>query len=821
MGSHLVPLIALLVAVNTGCVSASAQQLEEIVVIGVIPSGAGMNKDKIPFPVQNRTATDIENANPLNISDFLRQGFSSVSLNDAQNNPMQPDVQYRGFTASPVLGLAQGLAVYQNGVRINEPLGDAVNWDLLPQSAVQSITLAGGANPLFGLNSLGGSLIVDMKDGFNYQGSGIEISAGSFGRTSGNIELGGNNGAFSWYANLENFQEDGWRDESESDATNFYSSFGWRSESARLNLNYQYGRSYLIGNGTSPVELLRLDREAIFSGPDITENAMQMLSFDFEHDVSAASSFGGNVFYRNNKTDSFNGDGSGFTVCGLGGMQQLLDGLEGDDLQELGLDDDDICASQFADSDVLENFLNQTAARLGSNQEFNLENLTDEISGSGVLSDQAINNISDRNQKSVGADLQWTLRGNFLGYKSQIIVGGAYFRGESNFNSVLELADLDPVRRLTRGLGRGSFVDSEATSITTETVSSSLYFTNTMDLSPKLALTLSARANYTDVVLRDQSGLRPELNGDHNFSRINPSLGITWQANEDHSLYVSWSESSRAPTPIELSCNEGVFSLAVAFAAAAGEDPDDVDLECRLPNAFLADPPLDAVVAKSVELGARGLIGELDYSVGLFHTLNKNDILFQTTGRATGLFANVDKTRRAGFESSLQGQWQALSWLMAYSYIDASFGGNFQVLSPNHVFADDEGKIAVSSGDRIPGIPQHQFKFSSDYRFTENLSIGLDAVSNSNQVIRGDESNQLTKIAGYTTVGMRARYSVNGSLEIFAKLENLLDREYESFGLLGEEPGELEVPVIEDFSNPVFLGAGAPRAAFLGLRYKF
>ena len=800
---------------------AHAQDAEEVLVIGVIPSGAGLDKSKIPFPVQNRNASDIENANPLNISDFLRQSFTSVSLNDAQNNPMQPDLQYRGFTASPLLGLAQGLAVYQNGARINEPLGDAVNWDLLPQSAVQSITLSGGANPLFGLNSLGGSLVIDMKDGFSSEGTGVEVSSGSFGRTTANIETGGNNGSLAYYANLESFQEDGWRDQSESDALNFYGSVGWRDQSTRLNLNYQYGQSELIGNGAAPTELLALDREAIFTGPDITENDMQMISFDYQHDVSSDTSFGGNFFYRKNKTNSFNGDGSEFAVCSLGGMPQLLDGIEGDDLEELGLDDDDICENQFADSDALEAFLNQTAAMMGSDDEFNLENFADDLSGTGVLSDQAINNLSDRSQESIGADFQWTVRGNFLGYDSQVIAGGAYYRGESNFDAVLELANLDPISRLTLGLGTGTFVDSEATSINTETESSSLYITNTMDLSSTVALTLSARGNYTDVVLRDRSGMRPELNGDHNFSRVNPSLGLTWQASDSHSLYASYSESSRAPTPIELACNEGVFDLAVAFAIEAGEDPADVDLECRLPNAFLADPPLDDVIAKSFELGSRGFLGEVGYSLGLFHTLNKDDILFQTTGRSTGLFANVDQTRRAGIESSLQGQWQAFSWLMAYSFIEATFEDSFQALSPNHAFADDEGEISVRSGDRIPGIPQHQFKLSSDYQFTSGLSLGLDILSNGNQVLRGDESNQLDEVSGYTMVSMRARYSVNEKLEVFAKIDNLFDREYESFGLLGEEPAELEVPIIEDLTNPIFLGAGAPRAAFLGLRYNF
>ncbi|MDA1370741.1 MAG: TonB-dependent receptor plug domain-containing protein [Proteobacteria bacterium] len=218
-----------------------AQDLEEIVVIGIVPAGASQDRRKIPYPIQTASAADLENIAAVGIADFLKQSFSSISLNDAQNNPLQPDLQYRGFSVSPLLGLAQGIAVYQNGVRINEPLGDAVNWDLLPQSAIQGVTLSGGAIPLFGLNSLGGSLVIDIKDGFDFEGTNIQVSTGSFGRTAANIEYGGNDGQLAYYFNLESFTENGWRDHSDSEALNFYSSIGWRSDDTSLNLNYQFG----------------------------------------------------------------------------------------------------------------------------------------------------------------------------------------------------------------------------------------------------------------------------------------------------------------------------------------------------------------------------------------------------------------------------------------------------------------------------------------------------------------------------------------------------------------------------------------------------
>ncbi|MDP6653804.1 MAG: TonB-dependent receptor plug domain-containing protein, partial [Gammaproteobacteria bacterium] len=379
---------------------ALAQDVEEIVVVGVVPVGASQDLGKVPYPIQAGNAADLENMQAVSIADFLKQSFSSISLNDAQNNPLQPDLQYRGFTASPLLGLAQGIAVYQNGVRINEPLGDAVNWDLLPQSAIGNIALSGGANPLFGLNSLGGSLAIDMKDGFNFDGSSIEVSTGSFGRTTANIELGGNDGQLGYYINVESFDEDGWRDHSESDALSFYGSVGWHSTSTQLNFNYQYGDSELIGFGSSPIELIKLDREAIFTGPDITENDMNMMSLDFSHQATSSISFGGNIFYRDNNTDSFNGDGSDFAVCEFGGTAMLLDGLEDDDLDTLGLDNDDICDNQYADLDGLEDFLNMTAA-LFDEDEFELQGFAgNDLSGTGLLSGEAINNLSDRSQES-------------------------------------------------------------------------------------------------------------------------------------------------------------------------------------------------------------------------------------------------------------------------------------------------------------------------------------------------------------------------------------------------------------------------------------
>lgn len=802
---------------------------EEVTVVAATPAGGtGIALDKLPFNVQAADSDALARAQSLDLTDFLSTNLASVNINSAQNNPLQPDVQYRGYTASPLLGLPMGMAVFQNGVRINEPLGDAVNWDLLPESAIHTISLIGGANPLYGLNTLGGALSVEMKTGFNFEGHAAEFSGGSWDRRNYLVESGGNNGAFGYYVNASYFEEDGWRDLSASDALNLYGALGWRGTASAIDFSAAYGDSELRGNGASPVGLLALDRAAVFTAPDITENEMYMFTLEATHDFNETVEFAGNAFYRNNETSSFNGDASEYLECALDGGAFLIEGLEEDDLDGLGFDDDDLCEDNVlgggaligpapgivvTDPDSLEDALNA----LAGDDEFEIEDLTDEVSGTGVLGDDAINNQSGREQETYGTDMQLTFTNDLFGRGNHFIGGFAYFNGSADFVSITELSGIDPVTRSTAGLGLGSFVDDEATNIATETETWSVYFFDALDLTETLTLTFGGRFNSTDVTLRDRSGERPELNGDHDFNRFNPSVGLTWNVRENLNVFGGYSESSRAPTPIELACNEGVFQIARDAAAARGDDPDDVDFECRLPNAFLADPPLDQVVAKSFEAGIRGKFAGIRHRFGYFHTTNHDDIIFQTTGRATGLFANVDETVRQGVEAALAGSWQAFDWSMSYSYLEAEFGSDFLALSPAHDFANADGEIQVSDGDRIPGIPEHQFKLGGDYNFDFGFRLGFDLIVNSDQVLRGDESNQLDELDGYALVNLRGSYQLEERVSLFVRVTNLFDTDYENFGLLGEDPSEV-INGLND-TRPRFLGAGAERGVWAGIRF--
>ncbi|MFT4564628.1 MAG: iron complex outermembrane receptor protein, partial [Gammaproteobacteria bacterium] len=723
------------------------------------------------------------------------------------------------FSASPLLGLPIGISVFQNGVRINEPLGDGVNWDVLPESAIHSLNLIGGANPLFGLNTLGGALSIKMKDGFNFTGHAGEASGGSWDRVSTTIESGGNDGTFGYYANVHYFEEQGWRQQSESEALNFYTALSWRGVGSEANISFQYADTDLTGNGPAPRGLLSRGRDLIFTAPDITENQLHALTLDVAHDFSDELTLNANGFYREIETSAFNGDASGFSECRLSNATFLLDELDEEGLELLGLDEAALCQSNSlgaADPDDLETRLNTLA---GASDAFNIEDLTTSLSGTGELEDEAINNRSERTQQAFGTDAQAVLLRSLFSRENYFVAGFSFYRGEADFDADVELARLDPTTRSTAQLGVGSFVDALATSVKTRSNTWSVYFLDNFALSDDVTLTVGGRYNDTHTRLRDRSGERRELNGDHDFRRFNPMIGVTFDAAQWVNVYASYSQSSRAPTPIELACNDGVFEIARQIAIEDGEDPNDIDFECRLPNAFLADPPLEQVVAKGFEGGFRGQLADIDYRIGYFHTVNNDDIIFQSTGRNTGLFANVDKTQRSGLEVAFAGELGTFEWFTTYSYIEATFESRFDVLSPNHPAADSNGEVRVDPGSRIPGIPRHQLKVGGDIALKHSIKLGFDLLYNSDQVLRGDEANLLDTVEGYAIANVRIVYTITQHAELFARVTNLFDTDYENFGLVGEDPSDV-LPTLTD-PTPIFLGPGAPRGAWIGLRVRF
>ena len=749
-------------------------KIEPIEVIGVTPlHGVGLPKNKVPANIQTATHTEIAAAQSLNLTEFINLNLGSVHVNEAQNNPFQPDIRFRGFTASPLLGLPQGLATYQDGIRINELFGDTVNWDVIPQSAIASINLMPGSNPLFGLNTLGGALSLRTKTGFTHPGHQVKVYGGSFARRAVTFSSGSHNQRLSYFLSGTLFNEDGWRDFSPSDVRQLFGNIGWEQNATALNLSLTLADNELLGNGALPIQLLETRRNAVFTHPDMTENNMLLTNLRSSHALSDNVILASTVYYRRNNIETFNGDDTDFESCEApenGGFLCIEEGA--------------------VEERVKDQFGNDVRLTENGYDDDNAENDDDDEGGLN-----ATNNTSQTRQNGSGATLQATFTHPLINRENQFIAGVSFDRGSALFNAETELASLTPDRgTVGSGIFDGeSFVDVEAT-----VQNIGIYATNTFSITPQLGLTLSGRYNRTDVVLRDQIGV--ELNGDHTFNRFNPAVGLTYQVYSGLSLYSSYSESSRVPTPVELTCA-------------------DPEAPCKLPNAFVADPPLDQVVTKTLEVGLRGELGEISWNADLFQGTSFDDLIFISSGALTneGYFQNVAETLRQGVELSIGGTlFNRLHGLLNYTFISTTFETDLTVSSPNHPEAKG-GEINVEKGDRLPGVPQHNLKADITYAVTDALSLGTNILINSSQVFRGDEGNLIDQIPGYSIVNLRGRYTLWNHLSIFAKVNNLFDETYETFGLFGEADEVLG----DDFEDSRFLSPGAPRAAWIGLEIIF
>jgi iron complex outermembrane receptor protein len=749
------------ISLATGCAvpsfaaetSPSGRVIEEITVASTPLGGLEVPMDRVPGNVQRATSEDIERAHQVGLAQFLERGLGSVFINEAQSNPLQPDVQFRGFVASPLLGQPQGLAVYQDGVRINDPFGDIVNWALVPEFAIESIDVIPGSNPVFGLNALGGALSIRTKNGFTYEGTQAEVTGGSFGRVVAAAQSGGNHaGRLSYYASARYLTEDGWREHSPTDALHLFTSLGWRNDVTSAELTLSTIETDLVGNGPAPVQLLERDRDAIYTHPDRTENSLTFARLALDHDISAHVQLESVGYVRRSDIDSLNGDASDFGPC----------------------DADPAFVCEGGDEQVFDAAGNPIAF------------------SSAV--DGATLNRSRIRQETVGATLQLGVTTPLAGRENRLVVGGSFDRSSVDFGSSSELGRFDDGRGV---IGSGVLVEDAFVDLDTPIENLSAFFTDTFSVTDKLDVTLSGRYNDTSIELRDQLGT--DLNGNHRFRRFNGAIGATYSASDALRVYASLGESSRAPSPVELTCA-------------------DEAAPCALPNAFLSDPPLEQVVARTFDAGARGSWRDIRWHAGLFRADNDDDILFISAGALTnrGFFDNVGKTRREGVELNFEGSTLGgrLTWFANYTHLQAQFRESFVVTSP-HNPASIDGEIPVSRGDSMPGVPEQLFGAGARFQLTDAVSVSVDMKYQSGQFLRGDEGNLNPKLAGYTAVDASVEWKLGPTLTAFAQVDNLLDADYATFGLYGAA-GEV---LGDEFDDPRFISPAAPRSAWVGIRW--
>jgi len=727
--------------------------------------GTGIDRDMVPAETHVLNSKDIAREGTPNAIGALNQQVGGVSLDSASGNPFQPTFFYHGFQASPLQGTAQGLAVYINGVRFNQPFGDTVDWDLIPDIAIDRINLE-GSNPVFGLNALGGSLNIQLKNGFTFHGGEADVSGGSFGQVQGEFQYGRQSGDTATYVAGNALRQGGWRDLQSSNIQNLYGDIGWRGERAEVHLNITLAHSVLNGPGTSPVELLAADPSAQFTAPNEISNQYAAVSLTSTVDVTDTTSVQALLYYRyflqrvmngNAPNDTPCPDGSGLLCSGSGAVSTTLGG------------------------GPIPDFLN---------------------GGPYSQLDRQTTNTN-----AYGASAQVTNTDSRFGLNNHLVAGISFDGAQNEFSGTSYVGGLTPLDRVF--VGPGVVIDEPGTNVPVRVAISNatygLYLTDTLGLTPRLALTVSGRLNAAQIDLNDQNG--GDLTGNHSYTHFNPAIGATYRVTPWLTAYAGYSVANRAPTPAELSC-----------AGPANS--------CSLANFFVGDPNLKQVVAHTVEAGLRGSFvpfadASLSYNLGLFHTALDDDIAFVnsvTQGRA--YFANIGQTQRQGIDASVQVKTDRWLGYLAYSYIDASYQSGFVESAGNNPAADANGNITVRPGDRLPGIPANQLKLGGTYKVTDKWTVGAAGIAASGAYLFGDAANLTPKLPGYFTVNLSTTYQVTEHVQLFGWIENVTNQRYYTFGTFSPT-SSVFLAQAPNATNPRSYSIAAPIGGFGGVRVTF
>lgn len=839
----------------------SAIQLDEIevkakrrTVITPLP-GLVIDKEKMTTNVQSISGKEISDSKSVNITDLMNNSMQSVTINDYAGNPFQQDLNFRGFTASPQIGTPQGISVYLDGVRVNEAFGEVVNWDFIPMNAIASLDLIPGSNPLFGLNTLGGALALTTKNGFTHNQMRAELMGGAWGREQAQFSNGLNNGTLGLFVAYNHFKEDGWRDNSPSNVRQLFTSATLRSDYGELNLSALNVDTALTGNGVVPYEMYEQDRKAVFTSPDENKNGLEHYNMTGRWDLNDSLSLSGLAYKRNVKQTAIGAD----FYDAFPAMSARLGGVPG-----LTLCNDP--ASSYPDGGA-------TSPRPGTGCSGLLPN--------GVLG------TSDLQQGGKGYAFQL----NFVTDQHQLTAGVTYDTNDVSFLQGEMFADIGPDRQLIQnpnyytnlGLIAAQFPIIR-NQLTGSSTTKSIFVSDTWSPTETVHLTAGVRFNHTRVIndLRSETGralyqfdnpaayFDPNENrcavddldtarfvctkGNYMYRSLNPSAGVAWEIKPNLVAYGNVSRGSRTPSVIELGC-----------AIDRTQIVNDINYQfgCSIPTSLTADPYLKQVRSTSYEAGTRGVSSHifasdsLSWNVSFFRTELTDDILFVPLGRKNrGVFDNFGATLRQGVETSLSGQWGAHKLSLNYTWMKATFESPASVINPNNssnVVVGAQNYVYIRPGDELPGMPNHILQANWNYAISSKFDMTLNMVMHSSSFVRGNENNEHVaraatnitvagdnrdpydyigrgSIPGYAVFNLRANYKFDNGFSLFARIDNLFDREYSTAGNLGRTPFTPTSGIAasdasgfnynsDQWKNTTFIGPGAPRAMWFGLSY--
>ena len=833
------PVAASATAASAASPAAAAAQVQ---IIGTRPlDSTGTPLSQVPTNVQRLGAADIREQGSAHLADLLQTSLGSVSLSNGPGNPYQSDVNFRGFQASSLLGAPVGLSVWLDGVRMNEPFGAVVNWDLIAPNAIRSLDVLPGSNPNFGGNTLGGALAVSTRNGLDDPGAEIELNAGSFRRRGVQATAGGagEDRRTDWFVALNRDQQDGYRAHSSSLVNQAFGKGRWRSEDGRseLGASLALANNVLHGTQSLPMDMLA-DPTSAYTWPDSTDNSFSLAQLKGRHALGDHDQISASLHVRHARTASRNSNAG------------LDDGCFSDDgtlATTTAADGSTVvkCAGKAPGGTAVNSVTSAAALALGYGR------WTSSINA-GLVD-------SLTRQKTVGSSLQWTHDGR-LGNLPHVFNAGLSLERSlidyTQTNTLARLVDYQSV--VIPNTEYGFTADGAAPSATNRpqfngsnvlgdvqlhslthalslSLADTLQLNETWSLSAALSLdhsSLSQRGanhqylnddggySWTDAV-SGQAYYNPayvgaykysntaasgvatanaipagamagpqtnDLAGDHHFHRLNPALGLNFNPSRDLGLFAAYSEALRTPTSIELSCA-------------------DPERPCALPTGFNGDPDLLPVVARTLELGARGRLGAaLTWNAAVYDTRLRNDIQFIATSTSYGYFANVGNTERRGFELGADGRWGAWSAGLSLGQVEATYQSSFTT-------ADGQD---VTPGKRIPGIPSRSLKLRGRWAATADLSLGAQVQAVNRQFAHGNESNTDPDgvLPGYALLNLDAQWRLSPRLSVALRVNNAADRRCSNYGLAG-------VTSLYSMTEQAFRTPGAPRTLGFTLRYEF
>ncbi|ARN83386.1 TonB-dependent receptor [Methylocystis bryophila] len=729
-----------------------------------------------PAAINITSAKEIEQTHQFDVAKALERAATNVIIEDVQGNPFSPQVDFRGFAASPVSGTPQGLAVYMNGIRINEAWGDTVNWDLIPTVAIDRTAIVTG-NPLFGLNAIGGAVVMDMKNGFTYHGFELDGRGGSFGRRQGAMQAGVEQDGVAAYVAIEAAGDKGYRKFSGSQIHRLYGDLGWRGDQAEIHLSTNIAANKFGVSASAPNDLVNNATDAVYTTPQTTKNTLSQFDLNGVFTPQQNWKILADAHYRAFDQAHVDGNTTDFASCG----------------------GPTLCDNN-GNSTYMPDFFGPNAALAA-------------IDRTWTTSRTVGGTVQIENTDKLG----------FSELPNKIVFGVNLEHGWTHFAASEELGLLNPYDLSVPGLGVINLDpagDVSPVKLNAANTYLGVYALDTFEATDKLTFTAGARYNLATISLYDLYST--QLNGSSSYDHLNPVVGATYKITQEVAAYASYSESNRAPTPLELGC----------------ADPNH---PCLIDNFLVSDPHLSQVVAHSIETGLRGgfhpasylpaeagalLPGRVDWSAGVYRTTSFNDILSvpsQVTGQ--GYFTNAGVTQRQGIETQVRYTDEKLSAYVNYALTDATFRSMLELGSPNNPLVVayntatglSASSILVMPGSHMTSIPKHRLKGGFDYALTKEWKVGMDVVYTAGNWVRGDEINAFGTLPSYATVNLRSSYQLTKNFQVYGLIDNVGGARGRSFGTFFNTT---QIPFLS-FSDPRQVSITAPTGFYAGAKMTF